>query len=83
MESPARIYFINNSFDEIPVPNGVKIKDITNNVAVLPHRNSFYLLWTDNYKISFNDEVIIDMTTQREWSLRGLQERTIKIVDTI
>ena len=76
----ARVYFIDDSFAEIPIPNGLVIRDITNNVAVAPFLQSFALAWSDTYRISFNDEQDTELTTQRQWLLRGPPDRAIRSV---
>jgi hypothetical protein len=77
----ARVYFVDDSFAEIPIPNGLVIRDITNNVAVAPFLQCFVLAWSDTYSISFNGELITELTTQRQWSLRGLPDRAIRSVN--
>jgi hypothetical protein len=70
----ARVYFVDDSFTEVPIPNGLAIHDITNNVPVAPpaaNVHFFVLAWSDTYSISFNGELIAELATQRQWSLRG------------
>lgn len=45
----AQVYFVDDSSAEVPIPNGLVIRDITNNVAVAPCRNAefFLLAWSD------------------------------------
>ena len=80
----ARVYFVDDSFSEIPIPNGLVIRDITNNVAVAPYApnvQSFALAWSDTYSIIFNGELITELATQRQWSLRGPPDRAIGTID--
>jgi hypothetical protein len=79
----ARVYFVDDSFTEVPIPNGLAIRDITNNVPVAPYPNvqSFVLAWSDTYSISFNGELIAELATQRQWSLRGPPDRAIGTID--
>ena len=80
----ARVYFVDDSFSEVPIPNGLVIRDITNNVAVAPPAANvqfFVLAWSDTYSISFNGELITELTTQRQWSLRGPPDRAIGTID--
>ena len=77
----ARVYFVDDSFAEIPIPNGLVIRDITNNIAVAPFLQSFMLAWSDTYSISFNGELITELTTQRQWSLRGPPDRAIGTIE--
>ena len=79
----SRVYFVDDSFSEVPIPNGLVIRDITNNVAVAPYPNvqSFVLAWSDTYSISFNGELITELTTQRQWLLRGPPDRAIGTID--
>ena len=76
----ARVYFVDDSFCEIPIPNGLVIRDITNNVAVAPATPNvqfFVLAWSDTYSITFNGELITELATHRQWSLRGPPDRAI------
>ena len=76
----ARVYFVDDSFCEIPIPNGLVIRDITNNVAVAPAAPNvqfFVLAWSDTYSITFNGELITELATHRQWSLRGPPDRAI------
>ena len=68
----ARVYFVDNNNSEISIPHGLVIRDITNNVPVSPIRKTqcYALAWSDTYKITFNGKVVIDLTTQRQWSMR-------------
>jgi hypothetical protein len=80
----AKVYFVDDSFSEIPIPNGLVIRDITNNVAVAPPAANvqfFVLAWSDTYSISFNGELIAELATRREWSLRGPPDRAIRTMD--
>ena len=80
----ARVYFVDDSFAEIPIPNGLVIRDITNNVAVAPAAPNvqfFVLAWSDTYSITFNGELITELATQRQWSLRGPPDRAIGTID--
>ena len=80
----ARVYFVDDSFCEIPIPNGLVIRDITNNVPVAPPAAGvqfFVLAWSDTYSIIFNGELITELATQRQWSLRGPPDRAIGTID--
>jgi hypothetical protein len=67
----------------IPIPNGLAIRDITHNVAVAPFPKVqfFMLAWSDTYSISLNGELIIELATQRQWSLLGPPGRVIRTLD--
>ena len=65
----ARIYFVNEAEEEIPVPQGFSVKDATNNVPVNPFGNSYFLAWSDNYELSLNNESVINIVNQRQWSI--------------
>ena len=80
----ARVYFVNALNAEVPIPNGLVIHDVTNNVPVVPpavNVHFFVLAWTDNYLITFNGIVVMELATQRQWSLRGPPEREIATVE--
>lgn len=81
-----RIYFVDDSFTEVPIPNGLVVRDLKNNVAVVPpapNAQFLVLAWSNNYSISFNDELITELFTQRQWSLRGLPSRAIGTIDNL
>ena len=80
----ARVYFVDDSFAKISIPNGLVIRDITNNVPVAPPAADvqfFVLAWSDTYSIIFNGELITELATQRQWSLRGPPNRAIRTID--
>ena len=80
----ARVYFVDDSFSEISIPNGLVIRDITNNVPVAPPTADvqfFVLAWSDTYSIIFNGELITELATQRQWSLRAPPNRAIRTID--
>ena len=65
----ARLYFINIA--EIDIPKGVKVFDDTNKCQVqpLPNTQFFALCWTDSYTIYYNNELVMQLKTNREWSI--------------
>jgi hypothetical protein len=67
----ARVYFVNNCYCEISIPNGLVIRDIINNVLVrpLPKTQSYALARTDSYRITLKGNLNIDLATQRQWSM--------------
>ena len=80
----ARVYFVNALSAEVPIPNGLVIHDVTNNVPVTPpavNVNFFVLAWSDNYLITFNGSVVMELATQRQWSLRGLPETEFSTIE--
>jgi hypothetical protein len=78
----ARVYFVDDNSVEVPIPEGLVVHDVVNNVLIDPIPNTmfFILAWMDSYTISFNDELVVELTTQRQWSLRGLPETKIDTV---
>jgi hypothetical protein len=79
----APVYFVVDSSAEVPIPNGLVVRVITNNVAIAPCRNAkfFLLAWSDTYSISLNGELITELATQRQWSLLGPPDRVIRTFD--
>jgi len=70
--SIARVYFINSTTqNEVPVPPNFTIYDNTNQCKVckLYLTESFALYWGDNYTITYDNEVILQLVTQRQWSV--------------
>jgi hypothetical protein len=77
----ARVYFVDDSSAEVPIPNGLVIYDITNNVAVAPCPNFQFFMLAWSYSISLNGELITELATQRQWSLLGPPGRVIRTLD--
>ena len=79
----ARVYVVDDSFAEIDVPEGLVIYDNTNNANVVrfANRQEFLLAWSDSYSIKLNDVLILELNTQRQWSLRSVSERAIRTVE--
>jgi hypothetical protein len=69
----ARIYFVNEGSAEVPVPEGLVVQDVTNNVVVEPFlgNNYFVVAWNDDYTISLNGILIVGLANQRQWSVSG------------
>jgi hypothetical protein len=69
----ARIYFVDEGSAEVPVPEGLVVQDVTNNVVVEPFlgNNYFVVAWIDNYTISLNGIIIVGLANQRQWNVSG------------
>ncbi|KAJ3082956.1 hypothetical protein HK102_001366 [Quaeritorhiza haematococci] len=71
----ARVYFLDNTNVEVGIPHGFAIFDRTNNVPIQPVipgvTNFFIIAWTDSYDISFNNQPLLALDSQRQWEVRG------------
>jgi hypothetical protein len=78
----ARLFFVDETSAEVPIPDGFVVIDITNgNVRVQPMLNSFFLGWTDNYTLLFRGVVVVEFLNQRQWALQGPPDRAIELAD--
>jgi hypothetical protein len=76
----ARVFFINEGYVEVEVPNGFTIIDHSNgdiDVAKLHGRNEYFIGWTDNYSMKLNDIVIVNLINLRQWAVQGPAQREI------
>ncbi|KAJ3282225.1 hypothetical protein HK104_010998 [Borealophlyctis nickersoniae] len=69
----ARLYFVDDTAAEVPIPPNFVVKDLTVHEVVRPFAkgNSFCLCWTDNYEIRHNGEEVLWLENQRLWGLRS------------
>ena len=68
----ARVYFVDSrTHKEVPIPSDLVIHDDTNHVIVskLHSTESFALHWGDNYTIEYDNELIFEFVTQRQWTV--------------
>jgi len=80
----ARVFFVREGYNEIPIPYGFKIIDHSNGdipVKPLIGRQEYFLGWTDNYSLFYNDKEIMKLINQRQWAIEGQQERSIETLD--
>jgi hypothetical protein len=80
----ARVYFVNEGFGEVDIPNGFSIVDHANGDAAvhpLPGRQEFFLGWADNYSLLFRNELVIRLINQRQWVIQGNADRITTMVD--
>lgn len=78
----AKVYVVNDGLALVPIPSGLSIRDDTNNVSVAAlDQNKFVLAWTDAYTITYNNEIVLSVNNQRQWSLRGPSDREIKTLE--
>lgn len=78
--SIARVYFVDShTHREVPIPIDLTIYDDTNHVIVskLYSTESFVLHWGDNYTIEYDNEVIMEFVTQRQWTVTSPATREI------
>ena len=81
----ARVYFVDDGFVGVNIPAGLVVYDDTNNgiVRKLSNRQEFLLAWSDSYTITLNGVLIIQLNTQRQWSVRSGPEQEIKTIEHI
>ena len=79
----ARVYFVDDGFVGVNIPAGLVVYDDTNNgiVRKLSNRQDFLLAWSDSYTITLNGVLIIQLNTQRQWSVRSGPEQEIKTIE--
>jgi len=79
----ARVYFVDENCASVDIPEGLEIRDNTNNVPVQPlvGTQQFVLAWSDNYSILYRGQYVVDLNTQRQWSLWGSPDREIVTID--
>jgi hypothetical protein len=81
--SIARLVFVKNS-EEIDIPEGVEVFDMTNNVVVTPFLDteSYILCWSDNYLLrGFGDTIYLK--TDRQWNIHSKHNTPIHSIKTI
>jgi hypothetical protein len=76
----ARVFFVNEGFMEVKVPDGFAITDHSNgdiDVVKPVGREEYFLGWTDNYSMKLNGIVVMKLINQRQWAIQGATEREI------
>ncbi len=76
----ARVFFVNEGFVEVKVPDGFSITDHSNGDidVIKPHgREEYFIGWADNYSMKLNGVVVIKLINQRQWDIQGPIEREI------
>lgn len=73
--SISKLYFINDISLPLGIPNGIVLYDTTNKVDVKPLPGTqgskfFILCCTDNYIISLNGKIILELSKKHQWELR-------------
>ena len=80
----ARVYFVDDGFAQVDIPNGIAVHDNTNNIPLLPLYQGaqfFVLAWSDNYTITVDGVIVLDLSNQRQWALRGRLDREVSTID--
>jgi hypothetical protein len=78
--SLARIFFVNEQQMEIPIPQGFRILDNSNenvNIQKLKGRQDYVLCCTDNYSLYRNDVLILKLASQRKWAIQTTRQLTV------
>ena len=80
----ARVYFVEEGYAEVPIPDGFRIVDHSNGdipVNPLAGRQEYFLGWADNYSFFYNDNVVMKLMNQRQWAIQGHPERSVETLD--
>lgn len=67
--SLAHVYFLNDKAEQVSIPVGFTVFDVTNNVNIKKVYESFYLCWTDDYIFSYHSSQILKLSNMRQWSI--------------
>jgi len=79
----ARVYFVNEDFGAIDIPEGFRIYDLTNDVQSdpFPGIQEYVLAWSDNYQFFYNNQPIIQLNNQRQWSIQSTARREVRTIE--
>lgn len=77
-----RIYFVDNGV-EVDVPEGITVHDDTNRISLKPAPLSQYFVvsWTIDYSVHYKGEVIVVLSSQQQWAIRGPAGRNIDSIE--
>ncbi len=77
-----RVYFVDENLNDINIPVGFEIFDLTNNVVTnpFPGHQDYGLAWSDSYEFRYNGEPIIHLFNQRQWAIKSTSQREIKTI---
>lgn len=73
--SISKLYFINDISLQVAIPDGIAVYDNTNKIDVKPLPGNsgtkfFILCYSDNYIISMNGRIILELSNKHQWELR-------------
>ncbi|CAG8651948.1 909_t:CDS:1, partial [Gigaspora margarita] len=68
----ARIYFVDVNSNQIPIPNGITLRDTLNNTPSRSVAGSFFISWISNYSLFQNGVEICALKNQKLQSVEGL-----------
>ena len=75
----ARVFMVDDTNAEVNLPEGLLVRDETNQADIQPFGDSYFLAWSDNYRISINGEEILTMYNQRQWAFSGPANRQVYV----
>jgi hypothetical protein len=69
--STAILKFCNEVGVDIEIPNGFRVRDITNHELIKPIQNTnfFILVCSDDYKCEYEDVDVMTMINHRQWNI--------------
>ena len=78
----AQLYFVDREKKNIPIPPGISVRNLSTNIDVhlFTGTETFALAWSDSYSVTFNTDLIVQMVSQRQWSL---STRFISVDDSV
>ena len=77
-DSIAILYFTDDLNNHIDIPTEIKIytfdfNDTKKRVIQTPVTEQLYTLcWSENYIVEFNDNIILNIESQRHWNIAGI-----------
>ncbi|CAB5374816.1 unnamed protein product [Rhizophagus irregularis] len=80
----AVIYFVNDQDNRIRIPQGIIVRDTTDNTNVRPSRfdrQSFPISWVSSYEIYLNGEHIVSLDNQKQQAIKGIDALAYSTTD--
>ena len=65
----ARVYFEDDYGCQLQIPSGFSIWDETNELRIDPFENSYFLVWSDSYLLSYHGKTIFRLCNTRNWTI--------------
>ena len=80
----ARLYFVDDGAVQVDIPQGIVVRDNTNNTelpTIFPGANFYVLAWSDNYTITYQGQIVVDLSTQRQWDLCAPADKEVATIE--
>jgi hypothetical protein len=65
----ARIYFEDEYGSPLEIPSGFSVWDETNELRITPFENSYFLVWSDSYLLTYQGRQIFRLHNTRSWTI--------------